>query len=103
MSALTKGRDDLLDAVSHEGVRTALTGLRVPRWETVHAIVTMLAEHCGWGGEDGQWTAEQIVGVSINPFNAVETRPGQPAADRFRITWRIPEPPSAQRMRGGHA
>jgi hypothetical protein len=112
VSALTKSRDDLPDGVSHEGVRTVLKGLRVPRWETVHAIVTVLAERCspprdpqsevarflplwravrdgdsgalksaqefalsGWGGEDGQWTPEQVAGILINPFNAIEIHP----------------------------
>ncbi|MFI8943781.1 hypothetical protein [Streptomyces syringium] len=112
MSALTDDREDLPDRVSHEGVRTLLKGLRVPRWETVHAIVTVLAEQCspprdpqlevarflplwraigegdagvmksarelvlgGWGGEDGRWTAEQVAGILINPFNAIEIHP----------------------------
>ncbi|MEU8545167.1 hypothetical protein AB0C52_35080 [Streptomyces sp. NPDC048717] len=113
MSSLTKGRDDLTDAVSHEGVRTTLNGRRVPRWETVQAIATVLAEHAnpprnaaeevarilalwrairdgeagamrsarevelhGWGGgEDGRWTPEQVAGMLINPFNAIEIHP----------------------------
>lgn len=112
MSGLIKDRDDLPDKVSHEGVRTALKGLRVPRWETVHSIVAVLAERCspprdpqaevarflrlwrtmrdgesgalkstqefiqsGWGGEDGQWTAEQIAGILINPYTAIEIHP----------------------------
>ncbi len=29
----------------------------------------------GWGGEDGQWTAEQVVGVLSNPYNAIEIHP----------------------------
>ncbi|MFC0040729.1 hypothetical protein [Actinomadura rayongensis] len=32
--------------VSHEGVRSALNGLREPRWETVESIVSVLAESC---------------------------------------------------------
>ncbi|MET9757476.1 hypothetical protein ABZ016_00225 [Streptomyces sp. NPDC006372] len=112
MSALTENRDDLPDSVSHEGVRTLLKGLRVPRWETVHTIVAVLAEQCtpprdpqeevarflplwrmigegeagalksarelvlgGWGGEDGRWTPEQVAGMLINPFNAIEIHP----------------------------
>ncbi|MFF2213022.1 hypothetical protein [Streptomyces antibioticus] len=100
--------------VSHEGVRTTLKGLNVPRWETVQSIVAALAGACidpprdptaevarflplwravregepggmksarelalsqGWGPDDGKWTAEAIVGVMINPFNAIEIDP----------------------------
>ncbi|MEU0697783.1 hypothetical protein ABZ349_27890 [Streptomyces niveus] len=100
--------------VSHEGVRTTLKGLNVPRWETVQSIVAVLAAACvdppreptaevarflplwravkegepggmksarelalsqGWGTDDGQWTAEAIVGMMINPFNAIEIAP----------------------------
>ncbi|MCT9088023.1 hypothetical protein N4G70_04010 [Streptomyces sp. ASQP_92] len=100
--------------VSHEGVRTALKGLNVPRWETVQSIVAVLATACvdpprdptaevarflplwravregepggmksarelalsqGWGTDDGHWTAEAVVGVMINPFNAIEIAP----------------------------
>ncbi|MEE4594315.1 hypothetical protein V2J94_20900 [Streptomyces sp. DSM 41524] len=112
MSALIKDRDDLPGKLSHEGVRTALQGLRVPRWENLRTIVAVLAEQCspprdpqeeaarflplwraiaegesgtlksareldlnGWGGEDGRWTAEQVVGVLLNPFNAIEIHP----------------------------
>ncbi|MFJ4324964.1 hypothetical protein ACIP3A_17915 [Streptomyces tricolor] len=112
MSALTENREDLPDHVSHESVRTLLKGLRVPRWETVHTIVAVLAEQCtpprdpheevarflplwrmigegeaglmksarelvlgGWGGEDGKWTAEQVAGMLMNPFNAIEIHP----------------------------
>lgn len=32
--------------VSHEGVRTALKGLNVPRWETLQSIVEVLAAAC---------------------------------------------------------
>ncbi|MFI7273350.1 hypothetical protein [Streptomyces sp. NPDC049879] len=32
--------------VSHEGVRTAIKGLTVPRWETVKSIVAVLAAAC---------------------------------------------------------
>lgn len=101
-------------AVSHEGVRTTLKGLNVPRWETVQSIVAVLASACvdpprdptaevarflplwravregesggmksareltlsqGWGTDDGKWTAEAVVGVMINPFNAIEIAP----------------------------
>ncbi|MGA5700161.1 hypothetical protein [Peterkaempfera bronchialis] len=123
MSALMADRDDLLDAVSHEGIRTALKGLRVPRWETVQAIVTVLAERCspprdpqsevarflplwravrdgeagalksareialgGWGGEDGRWTPEQVVGVLINPYTAIEIHPSLAAPHKPLIS-----------------
>ncbi|MBA9053226.1 hypothetical protein [Streptomyces murinus] len=112
VSTLLKDRDDLPGAISHEGVRTTLKGLRVPRWETVQSIVTVLAELCdpprdpraevarflplwratregeagalrsareielgGLGGEDDAWTAEQVAGMLINPFNAIEIHP----------------------------
>ncbi|WKE72066.1 hypothetical protein [Streptomyces sp. WP-1] len=112
VSTLLKDRDDLPGVVSHEGVRTTLKGLRVPRWETVQSIVTVLAELCdpprdpraevarllplwratregeagtlrsareielgGLGGEDGAWAAEQVAGMLINPFNAIEIHP----------------------------
>lgn len=100
--------------VSHEGVRTTLKGLNVPRWETVQSIVAALAAACvdpprdptaevarflplwravregepggmksarelalsqGWGTNDGRWTAEAVVGMMINPFNAIEIAP----------------------------
>ncbi|MER5563639.1 hypothetical protein ABT071_34165 [Streptomyces sp. NPDC002506] len=100
--------------VSHEGVRTALKGLNVPRWETVQSIVAALASACvdpprdptaevarflplwravregepggmksarelalsqGWGTDGGEWTAEALVSVMINPFNAIEIAP----------------------------
>ncbi|MFI7030149.1 hypothetical protein ACIBK1_15730 [Microbispora rosea] len=32
--------------VSHEGVRSALKGLRTPRWETIESIVSFLAGSC---------------------------------------------------------
>ncbi|MGP3943883.1 hypothetical protein [Streptomyces sp. 6N106] len=84
----------------------------MPRWESVHTIVAVLAEWCtpprnpqgevgrflllwraiqegesgalksaqelalgGWGGEDGRWTAEQVVGILLNPYNAIEIHP----------------------------
>ncbi|QLH21293.1 hypothetical protein HYQ63_12190 [Streptomyces sp. Rer75] len=112
VSALIKDRDDLPGKISHEGVRTALQGLRVPRWENVHTIVAVLAERCspprdpvaevarflplwraigegesgamksareldlgGWGGEDGQWTAELVAGTLLNPYNAIQIHP----------------------------
>ncbi|MER7912642.1 hypothetical protein [Streptomyces sp. NPDC096068] len=102
-------------AVSHEGVRTTLKGLNVPRWETVQAIVSVLAEGCvepprdpkaevarflllwravreggdaeglktareialskGWGGDGGEWTGEAVLGLLMNPFNAIEIAP----------------------------
>ncbi|MBC3842128.1 hypothetical protein GXW82_23745 [Streptacidiphilus sp. 4-A2] len=37
---------DYPSAVSHETVRTTLNGQRVPRWETVRSIVSMLASAC---------------------------------------------------------
>jgi hypothetical protein len=100
--------------VSHEGVRTTLKGLTVPRWETVQSIVAVLAAACvhpprdpaaeiarfvplwramregtgdgiksarelalshGWGTDDGRWTTEAVLGMMINPFNAVEIDP----------------------------
>ncbi|MEU7579221.1 hypothetical protein AB0B50_16655 [Streptomyces sp. NPDC041068] len=105
---------DLPAVVSHEGVRTTLKGLSVPRWETVQSIVAVLAAACvdpprdptaevarflplwramregepggmksarelalsqGWGTDDGRWTAEAVVGMMINPFNAIEIAP----------------------------
>ncbi|WKX69937.1 hypothetical protein [Streptomyces sp. XD-27] len=101
-------------AVSHEGVRTTLKGLVVPRWPTVQSIVAVLAAACvdpprdptaevarflplwravgegepggmksarelalsqGWGPDDGQWSAEAVLGMMINPFNAIEIDP----------------------------
>ncbi|GGM22151.1 hypothetical protein GCM10011608_03650 [Micromonospora sonchi] len=93
-------------------MRSAITGKRVPRWETVHDIVVTLAGLCspprneesetarflplwraigegesgalksfqelvngGWGGEDGKWTPELIMGILINPFSAIEIHP----------------------------
>ncbi|MFI9232216.1 hypothetical protein [Streptomyces rimosus] len=100
--------------ISHEGVRTTLKGLTVPRWETVQSIVAVLAAACvdpprdpaaevarflplwravtegessgmrsarelalsqGWGTHDGQWTPEALLGMMINPFNAIEIDP----------------------------
>ncbi|MBP2581655.1 hypothetical protein J3A78_002133 [Streptomyces sp. PvR006] len=100
--------------VSHEGVRAALKGLTVPRWETVQSIVEVLAIACvgpprdpvaevarflklwrairegesggyqsarelglsqGWGTDDGRWTPEAVLGMMINPFNAIEIHP----------------------------
>lgn len=105
-------RDDRLSAASHETVRSALKGIRVPRWETVHDIVMVLAGLCspprdeetetarflplwratregesgamksfqellnsGWGGEDGKWTPELLMGTLLNPFNAIQIDP----------------------------
>ncbi|MFF9053480.1 hypothetical protein ACF09Z_20315 [Streptomyces erythrochromogenes] len=101
-------------AISHEGVRTTLKGLTVPRWETVRSIVAVLSAACvdpprepaaevarflplwravregesggmksaqelalsqGWGPADGQWSPEAVLGVLINPFNAIEIDP----------------------------
>ncbi|MGW1466453.1 hypothetical protein ACWCPT_19145 [Streptomyces sp. NPDC002308] len=93
-------------------MRSALNGIRVPRWETVHDIVRVLAGLCspprdvqpetarfmslwraisegeagalksyqelvhgGWGGDDGKWTPELVMGVMLNPFNAIEIHP----------------------------
>ncbi|MEU0932020.1 hypothetical protein [Embleya sp. NPDC005971] len=112
MSTLIRSRDDQLSDASHETVRSAVNGIRVPRWETVHDIVVVLAGLCspprdeesetarflplwraigegesgalksfqelvnsGWGGEDGKWTPEQVMGVVINPFSAIEIHP----------------------------
>ncbi|MFD6590318.1 hypothetical protein ACFWED_25940 [Streptomyces anulatus] len=112
MSTLIGGRDDQLSAASHETVRSAVNGRRVPRWETVHDIVLVLAGQCspprdeeseaarflplwraigegesgalksfqelvngGWGGEDGKWTPEMVMGMLINPFSAIEIHP----------------------------
>ncbi|MBQ1068077.1 MULTISPECIES: hypothetical protein [Micromonospora] len=112
MSELIGRREDRLSAASHETVRSAITGIRVPRWETVHDIVVALAGLCspprneksetarfltlwraigegesgalksfqelvngGWGGEDGKWTPELVMGVLINPFSAIEIHP----------------------------
>ncbi|MGE7386579.1 hypothetical protein ACQKM2_13990 [Streptomyces sp. NPDC004126] len=100
--------------ISHEGVRTALKGLTVPRWETLQSIVAVLAAACvdpprdpaaevarflplwravregdagavksareldlsqGWGTDDGRWTAEAVIGLMINPFNAIQIDP----------------------------
>ncbi|OCC07661.1 hypothetical protein [Streptomyces sp. PTY087I2] len=105
-------RDDLLSAASHETVRSALKGIRMPRWETVRDIVVVLAGLCspprdeeaetarflplwratregesgamksfqellngGWGGEDGKWTPELVMGAMLNPFNAIRIHP----------------------------
>jgi hypothetical protein len=112
VSTLIRGRDDRLSEASHESVRTAVNGIRVPRWETVHDIVMVLAGLCspprdeesetarflplwrairegesgalksfqellhgGWGGEDGRWTPDLVMGALINPFNAIEIHP----------------------------
>ncbi|MFF7471694.1 hypothetical protein [Streptomyces sp. NPDC008092] len=112
MSGLIRGRDDLLSGASHETVRSAVNGTRVPRWETVHDIVVVLAGQCspprdeesetarflplwraigegesgalksfqelvngGWGGEDGSWSPELVMGAMLNPFNAIEIHP----------------------------
>ncbi|WP_406344905.1 hypothetical protein [Streptomyces sp. NBC_00648] len=112
MSTLIRSREDRLSAASHESVRSAVNGIRVPRWETVHDIVLVLAGQCspprdeeseaarflplwraigegesgalksfqelvngGWGGEDGKWTPELVMGAILNPFNAIEIHP----------------------------
>ncbi len=112
VSALIRSRDDQLSDASHETVRSAVNGIRVPRWETVHDIVMVLAGLCspprdvesetarflplwrsisegesgalksfqelvhgGWGGEDGKWTPELVMGAMLNPFNAIEIHP----------------------------
>lgn len=121
LSALIAKDDDLPGAVSHEGIRTTLKGLRVPRWETLRSIVSVLAAECSpprnpvdevarflplwrvvqegdsgalksgrefalsesWGEESGEWTPEQVAGIMINPFGAIQvdptlTRPHKP-------------------------
>ncbi|WEO97842.1 hypothetical protein A6P39_029605 [Streptomyces sp. FXJ1.172] len=112
VSTLIRGREDRLSNASHESVRSAVNGIRVPRWETVHDIVMVLAGRCspsrdersetarflplwraihegesgalksfqellngGWGGEDGRWTPELVMGALINPFSAIEIHP----------------------------
>ncbi|GGY81580.1 hypothetical protein GCM10010343_02760 [Streptomyces avidinii] len=112
VSALIRSRDDQLSDASHETVRSAVNGIRVPRWETVHDIVVVLAGLCspprdedsetarflllwrtigegdsgalksfqelvhgGWGGEDGTWTPELVMGTLVNPFSAIEIHP----------------------------
>ncbi|MEV6597123.1 hypothetical protein AB0M36_09710 [Actinoplanes sp. NPDC051346] len=112
VSTLIRNREDLLSCASHETVRSAVNGMRVPRWETVHDIVMVLAGLCtpprdaaseiarflplwraigegesgtlksfqelvtgGWGGADGKWTADLVMGVLVNPFNAIEIHP----------------------------
>ncbi|MET8980370.1 hypothetical protein ABZX85_32670 [Streptomyces sp. NPDC004539] len=112
MSTLIRAREDLLSHASHESVRAAINGLRIPRWETVHDIVTVLAGSCspprdaeaetarflllrrsigegesgarksfqellhgGWGGEDGRWNPELVMGAMLNPFSAIEIHP----------------------------
>ncbi|WP_234371606.1 MULTISPECIES: hypothetical protein [unclassified Streptomyces] len=112
MSTLIRSRDDQLSDASHETVRSAVNGIRVPRWETVHDIVLVLAGLCspprdeesetarflllwraigegesgalksfqelvngGWGGEDGKWTPELVMGMLVNPFSAIEIHP----------------------------
>ncbi|MFD4946127.1 hypothetical protein ACFWNT_27200 [Streptomyces sp. NPDC058409] len=111
VSDLIAKDDQHPDSISHEGVRTTLKGLTVPRWETVQSIVAVLAAACvdpprdpttevarflplwravterdegamksarelalsqGWGPDDGQWSAEAVLGMMINPFNAIE-------------------------------
>lgn len=112
VSTLIRSRDDQLSDASHETVRSAVNGIRVPRWETVHDIVVVLAGLCspprgeesetarflplwraigegesgalksfqelvngGWGGEDGKWTPELVMGALLNPFSAIEIHP----------------------------
>ncbi|ANW22037.1 hypothetical protein I3J09_21325 [Streptomyces clavuligerus] len=113
VSALITEDDSQPTTVSHEGVRTTLKGLRVPRWETVRSIASVLALQCspprdpstevarllslwrtiregesgalksgreltlseGWGGENGEWTPEQVAGIMINPHSAIRIDP----------------------------
>jgi hypothetical protein len=112
VSTLIQEYDDRLSAASHESVRKAVNGIRVPSWETVHDIVVVLSERCslprdaesevarflplwraihegesgalksfqellnsGWGGEDGLWTPELVMGAMLNPFTAIEIHP----------------------------
>lgn len=112
VSMLIRSHEGRLSEASHESVRSAISGLRVPRWETVHDIVTALAGQCspprdaeaetgrflllwravhegesgsyksfqeflhsGWGGEDGKWNPELLMGMMVNPFSAIEIHP----------------------------
>ncbi|ONI53609.1 MULTISPECIES: hypothetical protein [Streptomyces] len=112
VSTQIRKRDDRLSEASHESVRSALKGIRMPRWETVHDIVVVLAGLCspprdeesetarflplwratregesgalksfqellngGWGGEDGKWTPELVMGTMLNPFSAIQIHP----------------------------
>ena len=36
--------------------------------------------HSGWGGEDGRWTPELVMGMLVNPFSAIEIHPSLTAA-----------------------
>ncbi|MFJ5924027.1 hypothetical protein ACIQF6_15660 [Kitasatospora sp. NPDC092948] len=112
VSELIPTHEDALSGASYETVRTAIKGIRVPRWETVHDIVLVLTRLCsiprdveaergrflllwrrtqegddggmksfrelaasGWGGEDGRWTPELVMGIMVNPFAAIEIHP----------------------------
>ncbi|WP_328913039.1 MULTISPECIES: hypothetical protein [unclassified Streptomyces] len=112
LSTLIRLREDQLSAASHESIRSAVKGIRVPRWQTVRDIVVVLAGECspprdeeaetarflplwraigegesgalksfqelanaGWGGEDGNWTPELVMGTLLNPFSAIEIHP----------------------------
>ncbi|MER5865510.1 hypothetical protein [Kitasatospora sp. NPDC002040] len=113
VSALIRGWEERLSEASHETVRSTINGKAIPRWETVHDIVVVLAGLCspprdadtesgrflllwraaregekgalksfqelansGWGGEDGKWTPEMIMGILVNPFSAIQIAPG---------------------------
>ncbi|WP_234439633.1 MULTISPECIES: hypothetical protein [Streptomyces] len=112
VSSLIREREDGRSGASHETVRSTLNGRQMPRWETVHDIVLVLAGLCtpprdeetetgrflllwraagegekgalksfqelansGWGGEDGTWTPEMVMGILVNPFSAIEIAP----------------------------
>ncbi|MFB7376175.1 hypothetical protein ACFC6U_12875 [Kitasatospora purpeofusca] len=112
VSALIREQKDGLSGASHETVRSTINGERIPRWETVHDIVLVLAGLCnpprnaesesgrflllwrasreaekgalksfqelansGWGGDDGTWTPEMVMGILINPFSAIQIAP----------------------------
>lgn len=46
VSTLIREREDALSGPSHETVRSAISGKQMPRWETVHDIVMVLAGLC---------------------------------------------------------
>ena len=62
-------RGDYPTSVSHETVRTTLNGQRVPRWETVRSIVSVLASACVNPPRDPDGEAARFVPL----WRAVET------------------------------
>ncbi|MGW5353739.1 hypothetical protein ACWERV_24895 [Streptomyces sp. NPDC004031] len=46
VSTLIREREDSLSGPSHETVRSSISGKQLPRWETVHDIVMVLAGLC---------------------------------------------------------